>query len=169
MAPDRIKITRQRTMTTPTICAALDTFQQAANRGTAVYLSPELVQELRDALGTESDAEALAARPLLEEVAAMADCIGAQTVGQITAISNRAATLLQQLAALRRVPVVVEALTRLYWWGGMSGAYGYSADVVLGVRDWINSGMVGGLPPLPAWIADRCPPLPAPQAREGEA
>ena len=82
----------------------------------------------------------------------------------------RAATLLQQqfteLAALRGVAVAVEALTRLYWWGGMSGNYGYSSDVVIGVRDWINSGMVGGLPPLPAWIADRCPPLPAPQAGE---
>jgi uncharacterized protein (DUF1778 family) len=35
-----------------TIRAALDTFQQAANRGTAVYLSPELVQELCAALAT---------------------------------------------------------------------------------------------------------------------
>ena len=82
-------------MITPTIRAALDTFQQAANRGTAVYLSLELVQELRDALKAEPDAEALAARPLLEQVAAMADCIGAQTVGQITAISNRAAAWLR--------------------------------------------------------------------------
>ena len=300
-APDRITITHQRPMTSPNILAALNTFQQAANRGTAVYLSPGLVQGLRDALRAEPEpegegptldhvnligfalgrepwatwlrkggclesahcelsdlmlaaitrwgvpaapptpetpAEALAARPLLEQVAAMADCIGANTVGQITAISSRAAAWLREnppgqpvaieprgcptpgacscvelappapepgelgelvellklagrwatstgvhldrfaalfdhqeaeLAALRGVPVAVEALTRLYWWGGMSGAYGYSADVVLGVRDWINSGMVGGLPPLPAWIADRCPPLPAPQAGEGEA
>jgi hypothetical protein len=74
---------------------------------------------------------------------------------------TRAATLLQQQAAPAPVvvPVAVEALTRLYWWGGMSGSYGYSADVVLGVRDWINGGMTGGLPPLPAWAADRCPPL----------
>ena len=43
----------------------------------------------------ETPAEALAARPLLEQVAAMADCIGAQTVGQITAISNRAAAWLR--------------------------------------------------------------------------
>ena len=57
------------------------------------------------------------------------------------------------------VPVAVEALTRLYWWGGMSGSYGYCADVFLGVRDWIDGGMVGSLPPLPAWVADRCPPL----------
>ena len=87
-------------------------------------------------------------------------------------VVTRAATLLQQqdakLAALRGVPVAVEALTRLYWWGGMSGAYGYDADVVLGVRDWIDSGMVGGLPPLSAWVADHCPPLPAPQAGGGE-
>ena len=62
-APDQIKITHQRPMTTsPTICAALD---------------------------------ALAARPLLEQVAALADCIGANTVGQITAISNRAAAWLR--------------------------------------------------------------------------
>jgi hypothetical protein len=74
---------------------------------------------------------------------------------------SRPATLLQQLSAPVPVvvPVAVEALTRLYWWGGMSGSYGYSADVVLGVRDWIYGGMVGSLPPLPAWVADRCPPL----------
>ena len=83
-------------MASPTILAALDTFQQAANRGTAVYLSLKLVQELRDALDTVSDADALAARLLLEQVAAMADCIGANTVGQITAISNRAAAWLRQ-------------------------------------------------------------------------
>jgi hypothetical protein len=57
-APDRIQIThRPRNMSTPTIRAALDTFQQAANRGTAVYLSPELVQELRDALKAEPEGE----------------------------------------------------------------------------------------------------------------
>jgi hypothetical protein len=57
-APDRIQITHQpRTMTTPDIRAALDTFQQAANRGTAVYLSPELVQELRAALKAEPEGE----------------------------------------------------------------------------------------------------------------
>ena len=43
----------------------------------------------------ETPADALAVRPLLEQVAAMADCIGAQTVGQITAISNRAADWLR--------------------------------------------------------------------------
>lgn len=59
----------------------------------------------------------------------------------------------------------VEALARLYWWGGGTSSYGYSADVVLGVRDWIDGGMAGDLPPLPAWVADRCPPLP--QAGEG--
>ena len=40
-------------------------------------------------------AEALAARPLLEQVAAMSDCIGAQTVGSIMAISDRAAAWLR--------------------------------------------------------------------------
>jgi hypothetical protein len=85
------------------------------------------------------------------------------------AAMRRAAALLQQLSAPAPavVPVAVEALTRLYWWGGMSGSYGYSADVFLGVRDWISGGMAGDLPPLPAWIADRCPSLP--QAGEVEA
>jgi hypothetical protein len=53
--PDRIKITHQRPMITPTIRAALNTFQRAANRGTAVYLSPELVRELREALKAEPE------------------------------------------------------------------------------------------------------------------
>jgi hypothetical protein len=79
---------------------------------------------------------------------------------------TRAATLLQRLSAPAPavVPVAVEALARLYWWGGMRQDYGYSADVVTGVRDWIDGGMVGGLPPLSAWVADRCPPLPFPAA-----
>lgn len=42
----------------------------------------------------ETPAEALAARPLLEQVAAMGDCVGFHTVGQITAISARAAAWL---------------------------------------------------------------------------
>lgn len=37
-------------MTTPTIRAALDTFQQAANSGIAVHVSSAIVQELREAL-----------------------------------------------------------------------------------------------------------------------
>ena len=51
-------------MTTPTISAALDAFQQAANHGTAVHLSLELVQELRDALEAEPKGEG----PSLDEV-----------------------------------------------------------------------------------------------------
>ena len=43
----------------------------------------------------ETPAEALVARSLLEQVAAMADRIGDNTVGQITAISNRAAAWLR--------------------------------------------------------------------------
>ena len=39
--------------------------------------------------------EALAARPLLERVARMGDCIGANTVGEIMAISGRAAAWLE--------------------------------------------------------------------------
>ena len=38
--------------------------------------------------------EALAARPLLEQVARLGDCIGANTVGEIMAISSRAAAWL---------------------------------------------------------------------------
>ena len=45
-------------------------------------------------LGRPSDA--LAARPLLEQVARMGDCIGANTVGQIMAISDRAASWLRE-------------------------------------------------------------------------
>ena len=44
----------------------------------------------------EAPAEALAARPLLEQVAAMADRIGAHTVGEIMAISDRAAAWLRE-------------------------------------------------------------------------
>ena len=39
--------------------------------------------------------EALAARPLLEQVARLGDCIGANTVGKIMAISSRAAAWLE--------------------------------------------------------------------------
>lgn len=41
-------------------------------------------------------AEALAARPLLEQIAAMGDCIGQQTVGQIVVLSERAAAWLRE-------------------------------------------------------------------------
>ena len=44
----------------------------------------------------ETPAEALAARPLLEQVARLGDCIGANTVGQIMAISSRAAAWLEE-------------------------------------------------------------------------
>jgi hypothetical protein len=52
-------------------------------------------------------------------------------------------------------PVAVEALQRLRRWGGFTGSTGYSADVVLGVVDWIDGGMTGPLPPLPDYIAAR--------------
>lgn len=85
------------TVSTPTIRAALDAFQQAANRGTAVHLSPELVQELRDALKTEPEApaDALAARPLLEQVSRLGR-IGAPAMSEIVVISNRAAAWLRE-------------------------------------------------------------------------
>ena len=82
-------------MSASTVRAALDTFQRAANRGTAVHLSPELVQELRDALKVEPDAEALAARPLFEQVARLGR-LGSPTLGDIVTISNRAAAWLRQ-------------------------------------------------------------------------
>ena len=44
----------------------------------------------------ETPAEALAARPLLEQVAQLGDCIGANTVSQIMAISGRAADWLKE-------------------------------------------------------------------------
>jgi hypothetical protein len=41
-------------------------------------------------------AEALAARPLLEQVAKLSDCIGQHTVGEIRTISSRAAAWLEE-------------------------------------------------------------------------
>jgi hypothetical protein len=57
--------------------------------------------------------------------------------------------------AVAPAPVAVEALQRLRRWGGFTGSTGYSADVVLGVVDWIDGGMTGPLPPLPEHIANR--------------
>ena len=60
-------------------------------------MSPELVQELRDALKAEPEppAEALAARPLLEQVSRLGR-IGAPAMSEIVVISNRAAAWLRQ-------------------------------------------------------------------------
>ena len=116
-------------MTTPTIRAALDAFQQAANRGTAVYLSPELVQQLRDALKAEPKGEG----PTLDHVNLIGFAFQAPEPGEVGELVNsltligdgmsalnhevdswvvaRAATLLleqeAELAALRGVPVAV--------------------------------------------------------------
>ena len=63
------------------------------------------------------------------------------------------------------LPPFKEALQRLLQWGGWQSSIGYSADVVLGVVDWANGGMVGPLPPLPEWLRLReaaQPPAPAP-------
>jgi hypothetical protein len=55
-----------------------------------------------------------------------------------------------------REATAIEALKRLRQWGRLScvGSYspagGYSADVLVGVLDWIDGGMEGPLPPLPA-------------------
>ena len=60
----------------------------------------EVIDQARTALATPppgppSVMEALAARPLLEQVARLGDCIGANTVGKIMAISSRAAAWLK--------------------------------------------------------------------------
>lgn len=59
----------------------------------------EWVAMAEEALATPTppaDPDALAARPLLEAVAQMGDCIGQHTVGQIMALSNRAASWLNE-------------------------------------------------------------------------
>ena len=90
------------TTPTPTIRAALERLVAAVK---PKYTDPEEIVEAASAVlaaraalkaEPETPAEALAARPLLEQVAAMAGCISAQTVGQITAISARAAAWLRQ-------------------------------------------------------------------------
>ena len=60
----------------------------------------ELITRARAALATPPPEvptvmEALAARPLLEQVARLGDCIGAKTVGEVMAISGRAAAWLE--------------------------------------------------------------------------
>lgn len=86
--------------------------------------------------------------------------IGALPETELQESLDRAAALLQQQEAeinrLRaqqapdeREATAIEALKRLRQWGRLSGG-GYSADVVLGVVDWIDGGMKGPLPPLPA-------------------
>jgi hypothetical protein len=65
---------------------------------------------------------------------------------------DRAVALLRQQEA--DLTTTREALRRLRQWGRLSGG-GYSADVVLGVVDWIDGGMTGPLPPLPPQIASR--------------
>jgi len=55
-------------MITPTISAALGMFQRAANRGTAVYLSPELVQELREALKAEPEGDGPKTHPSQQQI-----------------------------------------------------------------------------------------------------
>jgi hypothetical protein len=57
------------------------------------WFAPPSVPAIQPA--PETPADALAARPLLERVAAMADRIGIHTVGEITAISDRAAAWLR--------------------------------------------------------------------------
>ena len=118
----------------------------------------------------ETPAEALAARPLLEQVAAMSACIGAQTVGQVTAISNRAGAWLRENPPGRAEPVAVsEQPWKREGWCDHGG------------RCWFGS--VGSRRNDPGWVYRKpCEvlhqtislphnaiPLPAPQAGEGEA
>ena len=70
------------------------------NEGEVVYWQPLPEWPARTALATPPPEpptvmEALAARPLLEQVARLGDCIGANTVGKIMAISSRAAAWLE--------------------------------------------------------------------------
>lgn len=64
-----------------------------------VMLSGSFIAAVEKLLGgvlPAPPAEALAARPLLEQVARMGDCIGQHTVGEILAISDRAAAWLRE-------------------------------------------------------------------------
>jgi hypothetical protein len=73
-------------VSTPTVRTALERLVELNKRSKVVLSIPSV---------NWVDAEALAARPLLERVAAMADRIGIHTVGEITAISDRAAAWLR--------------------------------------------------------------------------
>jgi hypothetical protein len=63
--------------------------------GNPLQEAPAPGENLATLPSPEAPGEALAARPLLEKVAAMADRIGIHTVGEITAISDRAAAWLR--------------------------------------------------------------------------
>lgn len=147
MMPDELKRKRARDET---------------RKGEEFPMPPDLI---RRAAQLEQEAE-----KLLSHFRSASD--GASAMGlelDSWAISRAAALLQQQEAEINRlraqqapVPVIereataIEALKRLRRWGRLSGG-GYSADVVLGVVDWIDGGMVGELPPLPAHV------LPMPQ------
>ena len=57
------------------------------------------------------------------------------------------------LQAAAQLDRMAHALDRLRKWGDMGD--GYSASLMMGVRDWIDGGMVGELPPMPEWAAER--------------
>lgn len=57
---------------------------------------------------------------------------------------------LQAAAELDRM---ADALGRLRKWGDMGD--GYSAGLMMDVRDWIDGGMAGELPPMPEWAVER--------------
>ena len=78
---------------------AADLLEQLAAAAPAVVPDGPAVPNGRgpaSVVGEPSDAEVLAVRPMLEQVAAMGDCIGANTVGAIMAISDRAAAWLAE-------------------------------------------------------------------------
>lgn len=67
---------------------------EAADLDTIARLAADPEHARAESAEPEPPAEALAARPLLERVAAMGNCIGQHTVGEIMAISDRAAAWL---------------------------------------------------------------------------
>ena len=99
-----------------------------AGRRDAAADAQQAAEAVQDPPTPETPAEALAARPLLEQVAAMADCIGANTVGQIAAISSRAAAWLRenppgQPAAIEPTPPAPEPGELVAWLKEEAEAY----------------------------------------------
>ena len=93
----------------------MDEYEAANDRALEVYRS-ELIAAMRAAIAAHEAAlaaeppapdprEALAARPLLEAVARLGDCIGQHTVGEIETISDRAAAWLAENPPGQPVPI----------------------------------------------------------------
>jgi hypothetical protein len=82
-----------------------------SQRGDAAYFTraATLLQQLSAPItpAPEPPAEALAARPLMEQVAQMGDRIGQHTVGEITVISDRAAAWLRENPPAPEPPPII--------------------------------------------------------------